>query len=74
MQWLGTTEPQRSQKSAPMKAKIDATADAQELASVLFAITIAGFQVQRMFLDERAVDPKGYAQALLTLLKPQNKA
>lgn len=57
-----------------MKAKIDATADAQALACVLFAVTIAGFQVQRMFLDERAVDPKGYAQALLALLKPQNKA
>jgi hypothetical protein len=57
-----------------MSAEIDATADAQELASVLLAVTIAGFQVQRMFLNERAVDPKGYAQALLALLKPQNKA
>lgn len=56
------------------KGDIDATADAQELASVLFAVTIPGFQVQRLFLDEQAVDPKVYAQALLALLKPQNKA
>ena len=53
---------------------IDGRADPQQLASALFAVTIPGFQVQRLFLDERSIDPKAYAQALLTLLGAQNKA
>lgn len=56
------------------KGEIDDSVDAQELASVLFSVTIPGFQVQRIFLDERSIAPKAYALALIALLRPQNKA
>jgi AcrR family transcriptional regulator len=56
------------------KGEIDDSVDVQELASVLFSVTIPGFQVQRLFLDERSIDPKAYALALIALLRPQNKA
>lgn len=56
------------------KGEIDDSVDAQELASVLFAVTIPGFQVQRIFLDDRSVAPKAYAKALIALLRPQSKA
>ncbi|MEI7786856.1 MAG: TetR/AcrR family transcriptional regulator [Betaproteobacteria bacterium] len=55
------------------RGEIDARANPEQLACALFAITIPGFQVQRLFLDERSVDPKTYAQALLDMLKPQGQ-
>lgn len=55
------------------RGEIDGQANPEHLASALFAITIPGFQVQRLFLDERSVDPKTYAQALLDMLKPQGQ-
>lgn len=55
-------------KDGQSRGQIAADADANQLATVLFSLTIPGFQVQRIFLGDQSVDPRAYAKGLATLL------
>lgn len=55
-------------KDCQRRGEIAAEADASQLATVLFSVTIPGFQVQRIFLGDQSVDPQAYAKGLAALL------